>query len=144
MFQPVHILNVNLLQVMGRPDLTLKLEIISKCIFPVFIILAVQKGIIVLCIVDFFITMVSLVLNTYYSGKLLGVGYIKQVSYLLPSFLLSLAMMSVVWIAISFINNTIIQLLAGSIIGLSFYFGVAYLFRFKELQDVKYMINRKN
>lgn len=143
MFQPVHILNVNLLQVMGRPDLILKLEIISKCIFPIFIVLAVQQGIIVLCIVDFLITMISLVLNTYYSGKLLCVGYIKQVRYLLPSFILSLAMMVVVLIVISFIENTLIQLLAGSIIGLSFYFGAAYLFRFEELQDVKYMINRK-
>lgn len=52
-------------------------------------------------------------------------------------------MMVVVLIVISFIENTLIQLLAGSIIGLSFYFGAAYLFRFEELQDVKYMINRR-
>lgn len=143
MFQPVHILNVNLLQVMGRPDLTLKLDIISKCIFPVFIVLAIKQGIIILCIVDFCITMVALIMNTYYSGKLLGVGYFKQVKMLIPSFLLSLVMMALVLFSTRYIGNPIYRLLIGGMVGPLFYFGIAYLFKFEELQEVKYMLNRK-
>lgn len=143
MFQPVHIMNINLLQVMGRPDLTLRLEIITKCIFPFFIIAAISQGIIVLCIVDFFITMVALMFNTYYSGKLLDIGYFKQIKMLLPSFLLSVAMLAVVMGINQFISNHIIQLLVGGFVGISFYFGVAYLLKFEELAEVKYMLNRK-
>ena len=143
MFQPVHIMNINLLQVMGRPDLTLRLEIITKCIFPFFIIAAISQGIIVLCIVDFFITMVALVLNTYYSGKLLDVGYFKQIKMLLPSFLLSIAMMAVVMVVNNFIADYIIQLFVGVAVGITFYFGAAYLLKFEELVEVKYMLNRK-
>lgn len=143
MFQPVHIMNINLLQVMGRPDLTLRLEIITKCIFPFFIIAAISQGIIVLCIVDFFITMVALVLNTYYSGKLLDVGYFKQIKMLLPSFLLSIAMMTVVMVVNNFIADYIIQLFVGVAVGITFYFGAAYLLKFEELVEVKYMLNRK-
>lgn len=143
MFQPVHIMNINLLQVMGRPDLTLRLEIITKCIFPFFIIAAISQGIIVLCIVDFFITMVALVLNTYYSGKLLDVGYFKQIKMLLPSFLLSIAMMTVVMVVNNFIADYIIQLFVGVAVGITFYFGAAYLLKFEELIEVKYMLNRK-
>ena len=143
MFQPVHIMNVNLLQVMGRPDLTLKLEIISKCIFPIFIVLAIQRGIIILCIVDFFITMVALILNTFYSGKLLGVTYIKQIKYLMPSLLLSLTMMLVVLLVIHVIPNHFLQLIIGGIVGVIIYLTGAFLLKFDELQDVKYMLNRK-
>lgn len=143
MFQPVHIMNINLLQVMGRPDLTLRLEIITKCIFPFFIIAAISQGIIVLCIVDFFITMVALVLNTYYSGKLLDVGYFKQIKMLRPSFLLSITMMAVVMVVNNFIADYIIQLFVGVAVGITFYFGAAYLLKFEELVEVKYMLNRK-
>ena len=128
---------------MGRPDLTLRLEIITKCIFPFFIIAAISQGIIVLCIVDFFITMVALVLNTYYSGKLLDVGYFKQIKMLLPSFLLSIAMMTVVMVVNTFIADYIIQLFVGVAVGITFYFGAAYLLKFEELVEVKYMLNRK-
>lgn len=142
MFQPVHILNVNLLQVLGRPDLTLRLEVISKCIFPIFIIAAVHQGVIILCIVDFFITMFALVLNTYYSGKLLGIGYIKQVKMLLPSLFLSLVMMVVVWFVIKAVSNSLFKLLLGGFFGIAFYFTTAYALKFEELTDVKYMLNR--
>lgn len=143
MFQPVHILNVNLLQVLGRPDLTLKLEIISKCVFPFIIIIAISHGLIVLCLTDFFITMVALVLNTHYSGKLLGVGYFMQIKMLLPSILLSLSMMAMVLLTIYFINALLLKLIVGGIIGIVFYIFAAYILNFEELNDVKYMISRK-
>lgn len=143
MFQPVHILNVNLLQVLGRPDLTLKLEIISKCVFPFIIIIAISHGLIVLCLTDFFITMVALVLNTHYSGKLLRVGYFMQIKMLLPSILLSLSMMAIVLLTIYFINALLLKLIVGGIIGIVFYIFAAYILNFEELNDVKYMISRK-
>lgn len=143
MFQPVHILNVNLLQVLGRPDLTLKLEIISKCVFPFIIIIAISHGLIVLCLTDLFITMVALVLNTHYSGKLLRVGYFMQIKMLLPSILLSLSMMAIVLLTIYFINALLLKLIVGGIIGIVFYIFAAYILNFEELNDVKYMISRK-
>lgn len=144
MFQPVHNLNTNLLQVLGRPDLTLKLEVISKCIFPIFIILAIQRGLIVLCVVDFFITMVALVLNTHFTGKLIGLGYFKQIKMLLPSLFLSLLMMALVVFVTSYLSNNIVKLIVGGFVGLVFYYVAAYFLRFDELDDVKYMLKRNN
>lgn len=143
MFQPVQILNINLLQVKGRTDLTFRLELFKKIIFTVAILIAIQYGLVVLCITDFVLTMIALFLNTYYTGKLLGLGYVKQIKDLAPSFLLSFVMMILVILASSMIDNLILQLVVGGVVGLLFYFGVAYYLRFSELNEVKYMLNRK-
>lgn len=143
MFQPVQILNINLLQVKGRTDLTFRLELFKKIIFAVAILIAIQYGLVVLCITDFFLTMIALFLNTYYTGKLLGLGYAKQIKDLAPSLLLSLVMMLLVVLAISIIDKLILKLVVGGILGFLFYFGMAYFLKFSELSEVKYLLNRK-
>ena len=143
MFQPAQILNVHLLQVLGRPDLTLRLEIITKCIFPVFVILAIQHSLIVLCVVNFCITMVAFVMNTYYTGKLIDVGYLKHVRLLFPTLVLSLVTMAAVFFVTSFISSSMMKLFVGGFLGVCFYLVLAYLLKFDELKEVKYMINIK-
>lgn len=143
MFQPVQILNLNLLQVKGRTDLTFRLELFKKIVFTIAILVAIQYGLVVLCITDFFLTMIALFLNTYYTGKLLGLGYVKQIRDLAPSFMLSISMMVLVLFVTTMIENLILQLFIGGTLGILFYFGVAYYLKFSELNEVKYMLSRK-
>ncbi len=144
MFQPVQILNINLLQVMGRPDLTLKLEIVKKTVAAiVFIYAAVNLSIIQLCIVDFFVTMFALILNTHYTGKLIKLGYFKQIKDLLPSLLLALTMFGAILFVNSFIDNLIVQLFVGGLVGLIVYLGGSVIFKFSELEEVKYLLSKK-
>ena len=144
MFQPIQILNVNLLQIMGRTDLSLKLEIIKKCIFPIVLIIAVQHGLIILCLTDFFITMAALVLNTFYTGKLINVGYLMQVKDFLPSLLLSLISVIPAWLISTYTDiSYIYQIITGGILCCSIYFGISILLKMDEIEDVKYMINIK-
>lgn len=143
MFQPVQILNLNLLEIKGRTDLALKLEIVKKVLFTIAICIAVQYGLIVLCVVDFFLTMIALLFNTYYTGKLIHVGYFMQMKDLMPSLLLSLGMMTSVFGLVYIIDNDIFALVTCSIVGAVIYLGVARVMRFNELVDIKYMFNRK-
>lgn len=143
MFQPVQILNINLLQVKGRTDLTLKLEFIKKGVFTVTILIALQFGLVVLCIADFFMTMFALFVNTYYTGKLINVGYVKQVKDMLPHFILSLITMVLVYLFTMLFTNVWLQLVLGGIVGLAFYIGMALLLKYEEFNDLKYMLNKK-
>lgn len=87
--------------------------------------------------------MISLVINTYYTGKLINVGYWKQMKDLFPIFSLSILLWISVHVCNYFISNMILQIVIGGILGTMVYIGTAYVFKFKELDDVKYMLKRK-
>ena len=63
---------------------------------------------------------------------------------LLPIFGLSLFMWLSVHCAIYFIPNMLLQIFVGGCVGLIIYLGVAFLFKFDELKDVKYLLQRKS
>ena len=88
--------------------------------------------------------MISLIINTYYTGKLINVGYFKQMGDLLPIFALSLALFGTIHLLNYFIDNMYFQILIGGILGGAVYLGGALLLKFKELEDVKYMLKRKS
>lgn len=91
MFDHICQLNNNLLMVKGRSDIFLKLEIIKKVIILPLLIIAIYVGPMAICWVAFIHMQVDIVCSTHYNGKLLGLGYLKQmqafIKYLLLSFL---------------------------------------------------------
>ena len=143
MWQPINILNLNLLQVKGRTDLTLRLEIIKKIVGFTVMIISVQYGVVFFCYADLVLNIFYLMVNTYYTGKLIGVGYFMQMRDILPTFLLSLTMFLCILLLNLLIHSMILQIILGAIIGLGIYLGGTYLFKFDEINDVKYMLNRK-
>lgn len=143
MWYPIHAINLNLLQVKGRSDLFLRLEIIKKVIGISILAFTLPQGLIVFCCGTIVSSMISLVINTYYTGKLINVGYLKQMGDLLPIFILGMVMFTAVHITNYFISNMLLQIVCGGLVGLITYLGVAYMFRFSELDEVKYMLNRK-
>lgn len=145
MLQPMQILNVNLLQIMGRPDLSLRIEVLKKSVGAiVFIYAAINFSLVELCITDFCYTMFALVCNTYYTGKLINVGYFMQIKDIMPSLFLSLFVFVVTMYSISFFDNMITQIIIGVILGTAIYISVSYLFKYPELEEVKYLLNRKH
>lgn len=78
MFDHICQLNLNLLQVKGRSDLFLKLEIIKKSISMGMLIIAIPIGVKAICISSVIYTQIAVYINTYYTGKLFGLGYSEQ------------------------------------------------------------------
>lgn len=79
MFDHLCRLNLNILYVKGRSDLVLRLEIIKKTISISMIIAAIPFGVLAICIARAIYTQIAVIINTYYTGKLYGLGYFKQV-----------------------------------------------------------------
>ena len=79
MFEHISKLNLNLLQVKGRSDLYLKLEIIKKTIAISLMLLSVRFGVIYICLSVVVYSQIALFLNTYYTGKLFNLGYFVQI-----------------------------------------------------------------
>lgn len=143
MWYPIHAINLNLLQVKGRSDLFLKLEIIKKMIAVIILCTTVPMGLIAMCVGQIFSSMICLIINTHYTGKLIQIGFLRQMQDLLPSLLLSLSMWGVVRYIISFLTDSFLQLITGIFAGGIYYIAIALFFRFPELNELIFIVRRK-
>lgn len=78
-FDPITYINLVLLQVKGRSDLYLKVEIIKKIVSIIILFSAIPFGVIGICVSKIIYTQFAIVANTYYTGKLFNLGYWTQV-----------------------------------------------------------------
>lgn len=143
LFYPIHVINLTVLQVKGRSDLFLRLEVMKKIIGVIFIALTLPFGLIVFCSAQILNSFLSLVINTHYTGKILNIGFFDQMKDLIPIFGLSMLTFIAVSTANMFIENYCLQLIIGLTLGSCVYIGGSIIFDFSELSYVKYMIYRK-
>ncbi len=144
MWYPVHSINLNLLQVKGRSDLFLRLEIIKKILGVCMLCITLPLGLIPMCWGMLINSIIALVINTYYTGKLINLGFIAQMYDILPILLLSIGVGFVVYLTVSFLAlSSWLLLLIGVIEGILLYVGLAKLFRFGEFEELKSIILRK-
>lgn len=145
MWYPIHSINLNLLQVKGRSDLFLKLEIYKKILGVSIMCVTIPLGLVAMCIGMVFNSIVALTINTYYTGKLIDVGFFKQMRDLTPTLLLSISMSAVVYVCVEAIPfDNMAKLLMGVVIGIVYYLAIAKMFRFKELAELTSLIKRKS
>ena len=85
-FYPLHAINLNMLQVLGRSDIFLYLEIIKKVIGIVPLCIGIFIDIYWMLFASIIIGFVSLYLNSWYTGKALGYTFWKQLRDIAPSF----------------------------------------------------------
>lgn len=143
MWYPVHAINLSLLQVKGRSDLFLRLEIIKKILITVVIFVCVPFGIMGICYGSVFTSLACLAINTYYTGKLINVGFVRQMLDMTPTLLASLAMGAVVFFAVMPFGSDVVKLLVGIPVGMVLYLGIAKVFRMPELQEALDILHRR-
>lgn len=142
MWWPIHSINLNLLQVKGRSDLFLKLEIWKKTIGFVVMAITLPLGLKYFVGSGIITAFVYVFINTYFTGKLINVGFLKQMKDLLPIYSLCLIVFAIAYIFTIAFDNYWLQLVLGGTIGALFYLGCAYIFKFPEIDEVKYMLKR--
>ncbi|WP_342528172.1 lipopolysaccharide biosynthesis protein [Chryseomicrobium sp. FSL W7-1435] len=79
-FYPIHVINLNLLQVKGRSDLVLKLEIVKLLVNTSLIILFLSFTSNIYILISTFVisSFLALFINAHYSGKFLNYGFLSQ------------------------------------------------------------------
>ncbi len=137
MWYPIHAINLNLLQVKGRSDLFFRLEVIKKVIAVIMLCITVPLGLEAMCYGGIATSLISLVLNTHYTGKLLNLGLLEQMKDLWPSLLLSLIMFVVCKLVSTALGNGMLSLATSIFVGISIYAGGAFLFKFQEFELLK-------
>jgi O-antigen/teichoic acid export membrane protein len=143
MWYPIHAINLNLLEVKGRSDLFLRLEIIKEILGVVILCATAPFGLLVMCYGQILNSILSLLINTCYTGKLIGLGFIKQMRDLLPTLILCLAMYILIAVINHFVTGNVARLLVDVIAGATFYLGISRILHFSELKSVFSLIKRK-
>lgn len=142
MWWPIHAINLNLLQVKGRSDLFLRLEIIKKIIGVTVLVLSIPFGLLFMCYAGIVTSILCLVINTYYTGKLIQVGFLMQMKDLSGTLIISIAIFVVTYFLTLLSENVIIQLMLAVLTSAVLFVSTVYLLKFKEVDYVKSILNR--
>ena len=137
MWYPIHAINLDLLKVKGRSDLFLRLEIIKKIIGVTVLVLSIPFGLLFMCWMRIASSIIALFINTYYTGKLIHVGFVTQMRDLFPSLITSLVMFGISFFSTKIIESDWLQLVVAMAIGVMFYLGTSFILKFKELDYLK-------
>ncbi len=143
MWYPIHAINLNLLQVKGRSDLFLKLEIWKKVMGTIVLCATLPFGLVWLCLGQIATSLISLVINTYYTGQLIQLGFFKQMKDLVPALLYSFSMGVFVYGAIQFVEGDLFKVALGIVVGVIYYLLIGRLTHSAELRDLQSLIIRK-
>lgn len=129
MFDHLSQLNLNLLQVKGRSDLFLRLEIIKKTISFAILIASIPFGVLAICLSKVVYTQIAVAINTYYTGKLFHLGYAAQWRDFSPYLLLSLLACAPAYLLTLVHLNNFVALFLGCALSSLLYVGLIRLKR---------------
>jgi O-antigen/teichoic acid export membrane protein len=145
MFLPIHSFNLNVLQVYGRSDLFLKLEIVKKAVIVITIMIAFQFGIYALVWSSVFTGFIALLINTHYSSTVINYTTNKQLRDMLPILILSGIMFILMYLTFHFLLSfpLSVQIILPVIIGAVFYFTVNLLFKIPSFLYLQTLIKER-
>lgn len=134
---PLHAINLNMLQVQGRSDLFLKLEILKKIIAVGPLLLGIFIDIDWMLWGSLVTSIIAYFLNARYSGTLIGYSIKAQIKDILPSLGIAAVMAACVF-PISLLDlrpiwMLIVQLCAGAAVAI----GLCEVFRLPEYLEIK-------
>ena len=137
MLYPLHSLNLNILQVKGRSDIFLKLEVIKKAIGVGPILLGIFYGIEYMLWGSVAISFIAYFLNSYYSAELIQYSTWQQIRDVLPSFLVSIIVATIMWSFTLLPCPVWILLLLQIVAGLVLAFVIYERLRLAEYMEIK-------
>lgn len=133
MLYPLHALNLNIIQIKGRSDIFLKLEIIKKILVIPVIFIGIKWGVISMLYGLLIVSCIAFFLNSYPSGKMLKYPGYEQIRDLLPSFFIGCFIFILILMMNNIFDKGTFELFISQVsIGIIAYFAILELFRFSE------------
>lgn len=136
MWYPVIQLNMNLINVKGRSDYSLRAEFVKKILAIIILLLTLPLGIEIMCLGLVIASLCDLVIIIYYLNKILPLNLITQFRVIFPILLLSISMGVIIYIFSGFFASSFYKLIVGTLIGGSYYFFLSYVFAIGGLKDI--------
>lgn len=133
-------INLNVLFVKGRSDLAFKLEIIKKTIAIVILFISLHWGIIGVCWGRVSYGVIAVLLNSFYTKKLISLSIINQIKDLIKPIILSLIMGLLVGINYLICSKAITLLISGVLVGLVAYVIMLLMIPQSPLKEIRNLL----
>jgi teichuronic acid exporter len=134
---PLHLINLNLLQTLGRSEIYLRLEIVKKIFIIISIAITWRWGISAMIYGLITSSIICYYLNSYYTGIQIDYPFWEQLRDLFP-YLTMASIMGIAVFAVGFIPfpSDLAMLLIQITIGLIIYVTLCWLFRLKVFMEI--------
>lgn len=137
---PLHAINLNMLQVQGRSDIMLVLEIIKKILAIGPLCLGIFVNIYWMLVGSVIFGVICFFLNSYYTGKRLGYSSWMQLKDVAPSYGVALAIAFSVYFLKYLPMSLWIVLPTQVVVGVIVFFVVCYFARLDEYEEIKKIV----
>lgn len=144
-FLPLHLYNLNIVNVKGRSDLFLKLEIFKKTIVTIGIIIAVPLGIQALVIFQAITSVLLYLANGYFSGRFIQYSIPEQIKDIAPIIGLSIVVgiIILIWDRHASSFPDLIRIIIGFGIGGGLYWFAARFLKFAPYLEFKFIFQTR-
>lgn len=137
---PLHAINLNMLQVQGRSDLFLGLEIIKKLVGVVPLTVCIIYGVMPMLYINLLTGIIYFFLNSYFPGRLIGYSSWMQVRDIAPSYgiatLMAISVYFLKYLSFSYWIILPLQIVIGTII----FLGLCHVTKREEYLEIKRMV----
>ncbi|MCH4823784.1 lipopolysaccharide biosynthesis protein [Gramella lutea] len=143
---PLHSYNLDILNVKGRSDLFLKIEIMKKLLILISLVITVPMGIKEILYGQVIISIIAFFINAGYTGKFIGYNAFDQLKDVIPLYLFSCAIGVAVFILdnkVLYDQSDIIRIFSGGFVGLISYFGLSKIFKLNIFVELNKMIAKR-
>ena len=136
MLHPLQALNLNAIQVMGRSDLTLRINIIKNLLIAIPVTVGILTNIYWMLLADVIRGYMCYYLNAYYSKPILNYPISEQIADVLPSLYVALGIsLPVYFLSFLPINNYVLLLLQ-LVVGISIFYVVCHRTKMYEYTEI--------
>lgn len=137
---PLHSINLNMLQVQGRSDLYLFLEVVKKLVGILPLYVCFTYGVMPMLYVNLITGFICFLLNSYFPGKRLGYSSWMQLRDIGPSYglaiIIALSVFFLKYLPLSFWIVLPLQI----VVGVSIFFAFSFITKMREFQEVANML----
>ncbi|MGE7773615.1 lipopolysaccharide biosynthesis protein [Chitinophaga sp. NPDC101104] len=146
---PLQLYNLNILNVLGRSDLFLKLEVIKKIIIGIGVALSIRYGIYGLLYFQVFFSILAFFINSFFSGRLISYPVMEQLRDILPLYGMAFLSGLCIWRLDVFLIDyytgihDVTRIIINSAAFAIFYLSVSFLLRVPALNDFRQLILKR-
>ena len=142
-FFPISVINMNILNAMGRSDLYLRVELSKFPIIALTLYLTIPLGVKAMIIGHVVTSVMAFFINAYLPGRFYGYGPLNQLKDMVPVIIATIGMALSIYIVINIYESPMLKLLFGCMIGAISYIGFSYILRINELKEVINVISAR-
>ena len=143
---PLHSYNLDVLNVKGRSDLFLKLEVFKKILILITLVITIPMGITEILYGQVVVSLLSFFINAHYTGKFIQYTALEQIKDITPILLLSILVGAMIYLNDVFVLKDqldIVRIATGGSLGFLIYLVLAYFFKFDSYSELSKLLVKK-